>query len=178
MRTTLDDELEGRLGLKPGTIDHLRAEQSDWALVIKAHAIVEATLNVRLARRFPDLAEVLTRLPFDHRRYGKLAVLEEVDWLTAHELAFLRALQDLRSALVHDVSYLDFDLDESTERWTGDRRTRFVDALFDSWQASNKLNVDAEWSEAHKANLRLLVLSAAWRFVMDTDERLPRDRRP
>jgi hypothetical protein len=176
-RTSLEDELEDRLGLKAGTLDHLKAEQSDWARVIKSHAIVEATLNVRLARRFPDLAEIVTRLPFDHGTYGKLALLDQVGWLTAHELRLLRALHELRSVLVHDVTFLDFDLEEKTDRWTAEKRRRFVDVIFEFWQASNRLNLNEEWTEAHKANPAFMVTSAAWRFVMDTDNLLLREGR-
>src|SRR5207302_2647285 len=133
-------DFELRVGMKQGTLEHLRAEDSDWGRVVKAHGIAEAALNARLGHRFPERGAAVTRLPFMHRRQGKLTLLSRVGWIAAHEAPFLTALHRLRSVLVHDVSYLDFDLDESTARWTAATRTRFVDAVFDSWHASNKLN--------------------------------------
>lgn len=162
-------EFEDRLGLKQGTMEHLLTEQSDWGLVVKAHGIVEAALNVRLARRFPDLAQVVTRLPYDHGRYGKLVTLEAGGWLTAHEMAFLRAFHKVRSALVHDVSYLDFSLDEVTERWTAKERDQFLDKVIDFWEASNKIKQNAVWREAEKQDVRQLLFAATWRFVYDTN---------
>ena len=172
MNNTLWDQLEDRLGLKPGTLAHLHDEQGDWGRIVKAHAVVEATLNVRLARRFPDLARVVTRLPFEHGLYGKLKTLRQGGWLQPNEEAFAQALYNLRSRLVHDVSYLDFDLDEVTDRWSRENRARFVDAVFEFWHASNKLNLNAEWREAERENVRLLLFAATFRFMYDTDDLL------
>ena len=170
--TSIHGTWELALGLKQGTLEHLRAEHSDWGRIIKAQAITEAALNARLAHRFPERGESVTRLSFSHRRYGKLAILTDVGWLTDHETAFLKSLHRLRSVLVHDVSYLDFDLDEQTDRWTASQRVRFVDVVFDFWYASNKVSQSAEWEVFHKENLRFLLFGAVWRFIYDTDERL------
>jgi len=171
-------DFELRVGMKQGTMDHLRAEDSDWGRVVKAHGIAEAALNARLAGRFPERGPGVRRLPLMHRKTGKLALLASVGWLQAHETPFLTVLHRLRSVLVHDVSYLDFDLDENSARWSAGTRTRFVDAVFDSWHASNKLNLNVDWQEAEKADIRFLLCATIWRFIYDTDELLRGHRPP
>jgi hypothetical protein len=88
------------------------------------------------------------------------------------EAAFVKALHKLRSLLVHDVSYFDFDLDEQTKRWTPGRRSQFVEEVFRFWSVSNKLSLNAEWDAFHKGNLRFLLFGAVWRFIYDTDDLL------
>src|SRR6266446_1062945 len=168
--TSIWGQFEVNAGLKQGTMASLHAEQSDWARVIKAYGIAEAAVNVRLARRFSDLAEIVTRLPFDHRIYGKLAILRTVKWLQDYEARFLRVLHQLRSTLVHNVGYLDFDLNEDTARWSSKQRDPFVDAVFEFWHSSTKSDLDAEWRLAEKAEIRPLLFAATFRFLYDTGD--------
>ena len=55
---------------------------SDWALVIKLHAYVEASLNFLLVKHFGDqrLEEVVSYLDISDRRRGKLAFKKALDF--------------------------------------------------------------------------------------------------
>ena len=84
----------------------------------------------------------------------------------------MRALYRLRSVLVHDVSYLDFDLYEDTPRWSSEQRDTFVDAVFEFWHTSTKSNLNEECRRAEKDNIRSLLFAATFRFLYDTNDLL------
>ena len=171
MDNTLWDELEERVGLKSGTFRNLFAEQSDWARIIKAHALVEAAVNARVVARFPQLAEVLVRLPIDDARFGKIKILEQVDWLERTESDFIRAVKDVRNRLVHDIRYLDFSLTEESDRWP-QSRTAFWRAVYQHWKASlNERPNEAEFEHEYEVPEQLL-FAAVFRFIFDTDDLL------
>lgn len=169
-------ELEDSFGLKRGTISTLDLERSDWARIIKTHAIIEAALNVRLAAHLPDIADVVTQLPIDDGRYGKLKILETIGEVTETEARFIRALKELRNKLVHDVSFFDFDLDEQSNRWPGTRQ-QFLETVTDHWVASLGKPMPKEWRDWEQENVRQLLFAAAFRFLYDTHGRLIRLRR-
>jgi hypothetical protein len=168
-------ELEDAFGLRRGTISKLDREESDWARVIKTHAIVEAALNLRLEEQLPDLADVVTKLPIDDSRYGKLRVLETLGELSPAEAGFIRALKDLRNRLVHDVTYLDFSLDEESSRWPVTRQ-QFLDIVTEHWIASLGKPLSQEWREWEQADIRQLLFAASFRFLYDTHGQVIRRR--
>src|SRR6267378_2700907 len=171
MRTqnTLWIELEERFGLRPTTISGLLDESSDWARVVKVHAVIEAALNVRLISRFPELRRIVTELPLDDGRYGKLKLLNEVRWISESELRFVRAIKDLRNKLVHDVTYLDFSLDEDTKRWPSSRAA-FDETIYDFWNTSTKGPEEEATGDWEPGHIQFLLFSATFRFLYDSDE--------
>jgi len=84
----------------------------DWTFVIKMHAIVEAGLNHLLKVQLddPKLIKIVTKLPTNDKRRGKLALIKTYDLLNKDCRQFVRLFSDIRNSAVHDVKSFGLDL--------------------------------------------------------------------
>jgi hypothetical protein len=103
--------LENRLSVPEGFIVGL-LDESDWGFVIKLHALLEATITelLTVALRTPELARCISHLPLSDTRIGKVEFTAPFEILEKDHRRFIRSLSELRNALVHDVTNVNFDL--------------------------------------------------------------------
>lgn len=100
------------LGVQESSFGTAFANDSDWTLIIKLHAYVEASLNFALVKHFKDprLEEAISQLEVSDRKRGKLAFVKALDLLPSEHRGFIQRLSEIRNMLAHGVRNVDFDL--------------------------------------------------------------------
>lgn len=109
-------------------------DDTDWAMVIKLHAAIEATVTqVILAHTNQDvLRSVIERLPLSDNQTGKGRIAVELDLITSSQFSFLRKFSELRNNLVHRLENIDFDLKKHFEGMDKEQRKAWKKAI--TWQ--------------------------------------------
>lgn len=109
-------------------------EDTDWAMVIKLHAAIEATVTqVILAHTNQDvLRSVIERLPLSDNQTGKGRIAVELGLITSSQFSFLRKFSELRNNLVHRLENIDFDLRKHFEGMDKEQRKAWRKAI--AWQ--------------------------------------------
>lgn len=119
--------IERRLGLPTGFYQSLLAE-SDWAFVIKLHALFEAvathTLVIKLGH--DSLEESLSRIELSDSRYGKAKLLRDLGAITGEQAGFIRFLSEIRNKLVHRIENVGFLFEAHVADLDSNQRARFV----------------------------------------------------
>jgi len=121
--------LEERIGVTPGFFDRLDTEDdSDWAFVIKLHALIEAAISHLLATelRRQQLEKVFSRLDISNKHTGKAAFVEALELLDKPARTFMHSLSTLRNSLVHDVKNVDFELDTHVADMNEQKKKQFI----------------------------------------------------
>ena len=121
--------IEAELGLPDAFLDNLVLED-DWSLVIKAHALIEATISNLLATTLDArLRPIFERLELGNITFGKLAFAGQLGLVTGPERAFIRRFSELRNQLVHNVRQASFRFGPWLDALEPARRNAFVDAV-------------------------------------------------
>ena len=121
--------LEARLGLAPGFFERLDTEDdSDWAFVIKLHALVEAAISHLLTTELKrtELEGLFARLDISNKATGKAAFVEALGLLDKPARRFMSSLSELRNKLVHDVKNVDFDLEAYVADMNAEQQSHFL----------------------------------------------------
>lgn len=145
----------------------------DWSLVIKLHALVEASLTQLLLSRTDDaLEKVIERLPLSDNSIGKGRMALDMGLISDSQYRFLRKFSELRNDLVHKISNVDFDLLNYVERLDPNQRKGWKIML--SWSPPEApVNAPNDEDLTYpRAGLYLSVLRLV--MVMATDEQLAR----
>jgi hypothetical protein len=123
--------LELDLKLPQGFLAKLYAEESDWAFVIKTHALIEAALTHLITAALQDfrLAELVGRLETSGATTGKLAFISKMELLPERYRRFIRRFSELRNELVHDVSNSNFTFSTYIDGLNKDQRKSFKSAF-------------------------------------------------
>jgi hypothetical protein len=131
--------LRERLGGPPGTWNSLKKD-SDWSLVIKLHAIMEASLNYLLVTHFkePRLEVIFAKLDVSDQYKGKMAFVKALELLSSEDRSFIQKISEIRNSLVHNARSLDFNLKSHFKALTPEKRKEIREAtvkvLLDSCQ--------------------------------------------
>lgn len=121
---------ESELGLPDGFLDRLVSEEDDWSFVIKAHALVEATITHLLTAAVDArLRGVFERLELSNSQTGKAVFAEKLGLIGEAERKFIRWFSELRNSLVHDVRNVTFTFETYSERLDKNQRSVFSDAV-------------------------------------------------
>jgi hypothetical protein len=120
---------EVELGLPEGFLDRLAVED-DWSFVIKAHALVEATITHLLSAAVdPRLRSCFERLELSHTEYGKMEFARALELVSPAERRFIRVLSELRNRTVHDIRQVSFTFTAYVDAMDKNQRAAFIDAL-------------------------------------------------
>ncbi|MGE8050625.1 hypothetical protein ACQKPT_20290 [Pseudomonas monteilii] len=96
-----------------GAADQLLSflDDSDWALIIKLHAALEAATTQAIVIHIDQdiLKGVIERLPLSDNQTGKGRIAVELGILSKGQLTFIRKLSELRNNLVHQIKNIDFN---------------------------------------------------------------------
>jgi hypothetical protein len=97
-------KLEEDLSIRPGFLEELFHESSDWSFVIKVHALLEAALTHLIVEGLgkPELAEVVGHISTGDTRKGRLVIAQKLKLLENPSIAFVRRLSSIRNSFVHD----------------------------------------------------------------------------
>ena len=110
-RTIFDEvfDFERRLGLPEGFYSKL-LQEDDWSFIVKLNALFEGACTHVITTRLqaPELADAFAQLDFANTKYGKVALLRSLGAISSEQATALRALAELRNALVHDISNVSF----------------------------------------------------------------------
>lgn len=103
---------EQRLALPEGFYGRLLKED-DWSFVIKLNALFEAACAHALVTRLSahELIDQFARLELANRDRGKVKFLLTLGCISEEQASFLRRLAELRNALAHNVSQVNFTFD-------------------------------------------------------------------
>jgi hypothetical protein len=136
-------KLERELGLPDGWYFSLLKETSDWAFVIKLHALFEAALvhviDANLKR--PELRDHIERLAV-HGRLGKVAVAKALKAIEPKHIKFIEALSGIRNDCIHDVRNVNFSFEGYIDGLPNDDRNRVLAAFSDLLQDELPLEKD------------------------------------
>lgn len=96
-----------------GAADQLLSflEDSDWAMVIKLHAALEAATTQAIVTHINQhiLRGVLERLPLSENQTGKGRIAVELGVLSKSQFTFIRKFSELRNTLVHQIKNINFN---------------------------------------------------------------------
>lgn len=123
-------ELEDRLSIPAGFFERLRKED-DWSFVIKAHALLEASLShwISVKLGHPELLGILTHLDTSDPKRGKVGFLKKLNQLENCDSKFISALSELRNNLVHNVANTAFSFEEYVQRMDKNQKKSFCNSF-------------------------------------------------
>lgn len=128
-RTIFDEvlEFERRLGLPKNFYTKL-LQEDDWSFIVKLHALFEGACTHIITTRLhaPELADAFAQLDFANTKYGKVALVRSLGAISSEQAAILRALAELRNALVHNISNVSFSFPAYVEGLDANQRKSLV----------------------------------------------------
>jgi hypothetical protein len=105
-------QLEEHCGLPAGFCITLLHE-SDWAFVIKLHALFEKAVSQLLTTALGrnELSAVFLKMELSNTKTGKLAFVKALRLYPGEHVVFIRGLSELRNKLAHNVeNAVNFDI--------------------------------------------------------------------
>ncbi len=120
-------EFESRLGLPKGFYSQLLRED-DWSFVVKLNALFEGACTHVITTRLhaPELEGAFAQLDLANTKCGKVALLRSLDAITPEQVSILRALAELRNALVHNITNVTFSFTSHVARLDKNQFTTLV----------------------------------------------------
>lgn len=119
------------LKLKRGFLKSI-ASDSDWGFVIKAHALIEASLTTLIVTRFdePMLAGIISNLQTSSEDDSKLAILKELELIDPKHRGFIRNFSRMRNCFAHDIRKMDCSIEQYLNEEKQEKRaTEFRKAI-------------------------------------------------
>jgi hypothetical protein len=118
--------LEQELGLPLRFTTDLKKD-SDWAFVIKMHALIEGGIAHLLEHKLakPELRDFLNRLSL-RGRVGKVGLARALEVLHPDDARFLEAFGDLRNDYAHNLRNANLPLVQYIQMLTPGHRQRFL----------------------------------------------------
>jgi hypothetical protein len=121
--------MEEQMQVPAGTFLALR-DDSDWACIIKLHALIEGAVSTVLATTLdPRLKRAFERLPLSDRDVGKVVFASQLGLLSDGHAKFVRMLSELRNRLVHNPRNMTFTLKAYIESLDRNQQRTFVSTL-------------------------------------------------
>jgi hypothetical protein len=162
----LAGQLEEELSIPAGSLLLALTDQSDWAAVVKSHALLEGTMSFLLTAALSEtkLGDTFARLPLNEDITGKLAFAKALGVLTSRERRAIKRLSELRNMLAHDPRHLGFSFPTFVAGLDRNQFTAFADALmFDlrAGDASERFKIELKASPRSIFNLTVIRLLGA-----------------
>lgn len=150
----------------PSSFVDLLIHESDWSLVIKLHALFEAVLANLIVQELkrPALLQVVSNLPFNDTKAGKVAFARALGLLDKREVSFLRGLSELRNALIHNVKNVAFELENHVACMTETQRKKFKSEF--GGALGSTTSGAAMYKQYEQSRPALIILSAAYSCLL------------
>lgn len=101
-------------------------DESDWALVIKLHTMVEAAVTQLLvAHTDSALHQVMKHIPLSDVNTGKARMAKDLGLISSSQLGFIQRFSTLRNKLAHNADNLEFDLKEHVRKMDSNQRRQW-----------------------------------------------------
>ena len=169
--------IEQSIGLPKDFITKL-IEEDDWSFIIKAHAVVEASIaHMLVTHTDTRLAEVYSRMALGGR-VSKLSFAESLNLIRPHEGTVVKLISELRNRLVHNVKFISFDLKEYFRAMPDQKREEFSVQLSGLASVSNDkeitsfVNQSLLESPKEVLAMAILYLLAKTLFQIDPEARV------
>ena len=132
-------DLEQDLAIPAGFFASLRQEPSDWAFIIKLHALFEAAVTHLLVHYFgkEQLEPIFTNLQMSDVRIGKVAFLNKLELLEKEEIAFIRTLSEIRNQYTHMIRNVNLPLSDIVTNLPKDRLQSIVRSYYSAGDPEN-----------------------------------------
>ncbi|HCF0004491.1 TPA: hypothetical protein NH571_001271 [Pseudomonas aeruginosa] len=138
--------------------------ETDWALVIKLHATLEATVTqLVVAYTADELKPVVERLPLSDAQVGKAKMGVDLGVIEPSMYIFIRRFSELRNDLVHDTANMDLDLKAYVDSLDQNQRKRWKKALV--WTEGDE-GKRAELESAMLTNPRTTLYIMAFTLIL------------
>jgi len=117
------EDLERELSIPAGFFVSLRKEQSDWAFIVKLHALFEAAITHLLVHYFGEeqLESIFTNLQMSDMKVGKIAFINKLKLLESEDISFIRVLSEIRNQYTHMIRNINMPLTDIINRLPKDR---------------------------------------------------------
>ena len=105
-------DLERELSISAGFFVSLRKEQSDWAFVVKLHALFEAAITYLLVHYFGEenIESIFANLQMSDMKVGKIAFVNKLGLLDKEDISFIRLLSEIRNEYTHMIKNINAPL--------------------------------------------------------------------
>jgi hypothetical protein len=105
-------DLERELNIPSGFFISLRKEESDWAFIVKLHALFEAAITYLLVHYFGEdkIESILSRLQMSDMKVGKMAFVNKLGLLDNEDISFIRLLSEIRNEYTHVIRNINVPL--------------------------------------------------------------------
>ena len=159
--------LENELGVPDGFFYKLR-DEDDWSFVVKLQSLVEAAVTHLLEERFgePCLGEVFSQLEISNNKTGKIAFLSALNLMDKHNLKYIKQLSELRNKLIHNISNIQFSIEEYINVMDKNQIKKLISSLFSSEDEGLFTGKLAEFKKLPKKQYKLLFWYAALEILM------------
>jgi hypothetical protein len=126
----MDELTEMPFGI-PTFFFHSLKSESDWAVVIKLHAALEAALNRLITFHLKDerLSDAVAFMETNDRRSGKMAFVNALNLLPTDTKRFIAVFSNLRNLLVHDIANINFQFAEHVAKFDQQKRKNWRESL-------------------------------------------------
>jgi hypothetical protein len=124
------------LELPDGFFIHLLHKEDDWSLIIKLHALLEATYAEFITRNIgsEDISSIIANLEMSNSKIGKLAFAKSLGLTNSQKETFVRRLSELRNELVHKIQNVKFVIEDEIIK---DKKTSLSKATINCVQAAS-----------------------------------------
>lgn len=165
------------LGVPKEFITKLETD-SDWAVVITVHAIIEAALNhaIIVTLNRPELTDIIVRLDTSDRDRGKMAFVKALDLLNQDERRFIHWLSTLRNKLVHRVENLTFTFPKWLSEMQPAAKKAFRETLAPAMNEERIRMSGADFCMAHPRIALMTNLITVMAHILVCDERAKKAR--
>lgn len=103
------------------------ANDADWIMIVKLHAIIESVSNYALSARlkarvanvpidYSALDKFVSRLEMSNTKYGKLALLKAFDLISDEMVKRMQSLSELRNRSIHDIRGTSLNINNSVSQ--------------------------------------------------------------
>ena len=139
-----------KVGIPKDFLDRL-ADEDDWSLIIKTHALLESTATYAITARLgePAISEIVANMEMSSLRCGKLGILCNADLLPPPMIKFIQKLSELRNELVHNARNVTFSFCGENEEKVSKKLRALKEAVCKNWQLPDDAEGKRVYSELY-----------------------------
>ena len=129
-KTTDFDKFLSRLGIEHSFFIEL-LDGDDWSCIVKSNALIESMANVLISSSLErdELSDIISRMDLLDDRIGKMAFIKQMNLLPQKWRRYIRIVGRIRNYIVHDVSNINFSLENYILSLDGNQKKEFLIAI-------------------------------------------------
>lgn len=141
-------------------------KESDWALVIKCHAILESVVTELLLAHTDQssLRDLIERLPLSDEEIGKMKIAKDYDCIPRSQRSFVRSFSTLRNNLVHKVGNINFNFEDHVSTLNKEQKKNWSRSY--SWWADDDDGEENVWGQDSLKHPKIAVWLSVFFFMV------------